>query len=148
MKKIKEILHNIFIEGLGAMALGLFATLIIGTIICQIGSLLGNSAIGNYVNLIGKMAQAITGTGIGAAVALKLKKAPLVVFSSAVSGMVGAFASKIIAGTFLVEGVVNLAGPGEPLGAFIAAYFGMWIGGLVSGKTKIDILITPLATII
>ena len=68
---------------------------------------------------------------------------PLVVLSAAVAGMVGAFASKILAGTVLVDGVIHLAGPGEPLGAFIAAYIAIEIGHLVSGKTSIDILLTP-----
>ena len=148
MKKFKKILYAIFIDGLSGMAMGLFATLIIGTIICQIGSLIGNNTIGTYITLIGKMAQAVTGAGIGVGVAMKLNKPGLVVYSSAVAGMVGAFASKLIAGTFLVEGIVNLAGPGEPLGAFIAAYFGMWLGGLVSGRTKVDILVVPFVTII
>ena len=39
------------------------------------------------------------------------------------------------------------AGPGEPLGAFLAAYIGIELGQLVTGKTKIDILVTPLVTI-
>ena len=72
--------------------------------------------------LIGKAAQAVTGAGIGVGAAVKLKSKPLVVVSAAVSGMIGAFAAKMIAGTLLTEtGAVLLAGPGEPLGAFIAA---------------------------
>ena len=39
------------------------------------------------------------------------------------------------------------AGPGEPLGAFLAAYVGIFFGHIVAGKTKIDILITPIVTI-
>lgn len=39
------------------------------------------------------------------------------------------------------------AGPGEPLGAFIAAYVGIFFGHLISGKTKVDILVTPLVSI-
>ena len=67
--------------------------------------------------------------------------------SSATAGMVGAFASKLLAGTVLVEGTMVYAGPGEPLGAFLAAYVGIELGQLVTGKTKIDILVTPLVTI-
>ena len=62
--------------------------------------------------------------------------------------MVGAFASKAIAGTVFVDGVIHYAGPGEPLGAFIAAMVAIYIGRLVSGKTKVDILITPLLCIL
>jgi uncharacterized membrane protein len=147
MSKIKKILNKIFIDGLSGMALGLFATLIIGTIIQQIGNLIGGSA-GNIIFTLGKAAASVTGAGIGIGVAYKFKESPLVVISSATAGMVGAFASSILAGSFLTEGsAVVLSGPGEPLGAFLAAYVGIEIGHLVSGKTKIDILVTPLATI-
>lgn len=147
MKKIKSIINEIFIEGLSGMATGLFATLIVGTIIQQIGGFIPG-AIGDYLFFTGKVAAAATGAGIGVGTALRLKSSPLVIVSAAVSGMAGAFASKIIGGTFLVEGVVNLAGPGEPLGAFIAAIITIYLGRLVSGRTKVDILITPLACII
>lgn len=128
------------------MAFGLFATLIIGTIIQQIGSLIGGS-IGDMIFLIGKVAAALTGAGIGVGVCCKFKTSPLVTISVATAGMVGAFASKLLAGVVLVEGSIVLTGPGEPLGAFLAAYVGMEIGILVSGKTKVDILVTPLAVI-
>lgn len=147
MEKVKKLLNEIFIDGLSGMATGLFATLIVGTIIQQIGNLIPG-AIGDYLFFIGKVAAAATGAGIGVGTALRLKSSPLVVVSAAVSGMAGAFASKIIAGTFLIEGVVNLSGPGEPLGAFIAAIVTIYFGRLVSGKTKVDILITPLVCIL
>lgn len=147
MEKAKNLLKEIFIEGLSGMATGLFATLIIGTIIQQIGNLIPG-VIGTYVFMMGKLAASITGAGIGCGVALRLKANPLVVVSAAVSGMMGAFASKVIAGTVLVEGVINYAGPGEPLGAFVAALVAIYIGRLVSGKTKVDILITPFACIV
>ena len=113
------------------MASGLFATLIIGTIIQQVGNLIPGS-IGTYIFMMGKMAAAVTGAGIGCGVALKFKESPLVVLSAATTGMVGAFASKIIAGSVLSEGTIVLAGPGEPLGAFIAAMVGIYVGRLVS----------------
>lgn len=147
MEKAKKLLNEIFIDGLSGMATGLFATLIVGTIIQQIGNLIPGAA-GEYLFLIGKMAAAVTGAGIGAGVAIRLKQSPLVIVSAAVCGMTGAFAAKIISGAFLVEGVVNLAGPGEPLGAFIAAMVAVYLGKLVSGRTKADILITPLVCIL
>lgn len=146
MEKLKKSLDKLFIDGLSAMAHGLFATLIIGTIIQQIGTLLGGS-IGDMIFVIGKVAASLTGAGIGAAVAYRFKESPLVVVSAATAGMVGAFASKLLAGAVLVEGAMVYAGPGEPLGAFIAAYVGIFFGHLVSGKTKVDILITPLVAI-
>lgn len=146
MKKIKEILNRIFIEGLTGMAHGLFATLIIGTIIQQIGTLVGGN-VGNLIFQVGKMAAGLTGAGIGVGVAYRFKESPFVTLSAATAGMVGAFASKILAGTVLVEGSIVLAGPGEPLGAFLAAYVGIEVGRLVAGKTKLDIIITPIVTI-
>ena len=147
MKKIKNLANEIFIEGLSGMATGLFATLIIGTIIQQIGGLIPGT-IGTLLFVIGKVAASVTGVGIGCGVAVRFKESPLVIMSAATCGMVGAFASKILAGTVLVDGNIVYAGPGEPLGAFIAALAGIYMGRLVSGKTKVDIIITPLLTIL
>lgn len=144
---MKKILKEIFIDGLSGMASGLFATLIIGTIIVQIGSLIPG-AIGQYLVMMGKVASALTGAGIGVGVAQRLKASPLVVVSAATAGMTSAFASKIIAGTVLVDGVMQFAGPGEPLGAFIGAIVAVYMGRLVSGRTKVDILITPFVCIV
>lgn len=146
MNKLKSLLKEIFIDGLSGMASGLFATLIVGTIIQQIGGLIPGP-IGSYLFLIGKVAASVTGAGIGCGVAVRFKESPLVILSAAVTGMTGAFAGKLIAGTVLVDGVIHFAGPGEPLGAFIAAIVGIYVGRIISGKTKIDILITPLACI-
>ena len=146
MEKVKKVLDRIFIGGLSAMAHGLFATLIIGTIIQQIGTFMGGN-IGEMIFIAGKLAAALTGAGIGVAVAYKFKEAPLVVVSAATAGMAGAFASSILAGKVFVDGAMVFAGPGEPLGAFIAAYVGIFFGHMVSGKTKVDILVTPVVTI-
>lgn len=146
MNYLKKLANRIFIEGLTGMAHGLFATLIIGTIIQQIGTLVGGD-IGNLIFVVGKVAAAMTGAGIGVGVAYRFKESSLVVLSAATAGMVGAFASKILAGTVLVDGTMVFAGPGEPLGAFLAAYIGIEVGHLLAGKTKIDIIVTPLLTI-
>ena len=146
MDRLKKTLDRIFIEGLSAMAQGLFATLIIGTIIQQIGTLIGGT-VGDLIFVTGKVAASLTGAGIGAAVAYRFQESPLVVVSAGTAGMVGAFASKLLAGALLVDGAMVYAGPGEPLGAFIAAYVGIYFGHLVSGKTKVDILITPIVCI-
>ena len=61
--------------------------------------------------------------------------------------MIGGYASKVLAGTLLVDGNLALQGPGEPLGAFIAAYVGIEIGHLVAGKTRMDIILVPLLSI-
>ena len=65
-------MKRIFIDGLSGMAQGLFATLIIGTIIQQIGMFVGGNY-GDLIYLIGKVAAALTGAGIGVGVARKLE---------------------------------------------------------------------------
>lgn len=139
-------MKKFFIDGLSGMAQGLFATLIIGTIIQQIGTFVGGTP-GALIYVVGKMAAAMTGAGIGVGVARKFNADQLVVVSAATAGMVGAFAGKLLAGQVLTEGNMLLIGPGEPLGAFLAAYAAIELGGLLSGKTKIDIILTPLVSI-
>ena len=130
------------------MALGLFSTLIIGTILKQIGDLMGGTY-GAYLSTFAVIAQRLTGAGIGIGVAYKFRESTYVLLSAAAAGMIGAYASNLIAGTLLSDtGALVLAGPGEPLGAFVAAYVGITVGRLVAGKTKLDLLITPAVTIL
>lgn len=142
--KIKVILKKYLIEGLSGMALGLFATLIVGLIIKQLGMLTGFE----FLIWMGTMATVLTGAGIGIGVANKFNTQPLVLYASAVSGFIGAYSKFILSGASFSEGNVVLIGPGEPLGAFIAAIVGIEIGRRIVGKTKIDIIITPMAVII
>ncbi|MDU3180846.1 MAG: PTS sugar transporter subunit IIC [Lachnospiraceae bacterium] len=146
MNWLKKILDKIFIDGLSGMAQGLFATLIVGTIVQQIGTLIGGET-GNYIFLVGKVAASLTGAGIGVGVAHRFQESSLVVLSVAVAGIIGGYAGNLLAGSMVSGGNVILAGPGEPLGAFIAAFIGIQAGHLIAGKTKIDILLTPLVTI-
>ena len=143
---MKKILNRIFIEGLSGMAQGLFATLIIGTILCQIADLVGGQ-IGAYIAMAGNMTKAVTGAGIGVGVASKFKEDTLVVVSAAVAGTVGAFASQLLAGGVMEGTLLSVKVPGEPLGAFVAAYIAIEAGHLVSGKTGMDIIVTPLVSI-
>lgn len=138
---LKKWLNEIFIDGLSGMALGLFSTLIIGTIIAQVGSLIGGP-LGEYLIVISKVAKTLTGAGIGVGVACKFKEGPLVSVSAAAAGMIGAFPA-----VASMEGFA-LGAPGEPLGAFIAALVAIKIGHLTAGKTKVDILVTPLVSIL
>lgn len=141
-KHMKKYLNRLFIDGLSGMAQGLFATLIIGTIICQIGAIVGEgNTVGSYIVTMGNIAKTITGAGIGVGVAVKLKASPLTTVSAAVAGMVGAFP------TLSIESFAS-GKPGEPLGAFVAAYIAIEIGRLVSGKTKLEIILTPLCCIL
>lgn len=145
MKKVKSFLNEIFIDGLSGMALGLFATLIIGTIIGQIGTLIGG-VVGTYLVIIANVAKTATGAGIGVGVAVKLKQGPLVTVSAAVCGMIGAFPAVGTLAQPLTELV--LGKPGEPLGAFVGAIVAVEFGKLVAGKTPVDIIVTPLVSIL
>ena len=152
LKRVKKILSYIFVDGMSGMALGLFATLIIGTIIENVGKLIGGS-FGNYIVIIGQVAKFMMGAGIGLGMGYKLKKAPLVTISAGVVGLLASFAA-----TALKEGAIyflaynHLAktyatSVGEPLTAFIASFVALEVGSLVSGKTKVDIIVTPLVAI-
>ncbi len=151
----KKVLYDIFIDGLSGMAIGLFATLIMGTIIIQISTIF-QGPVANYIFLIGKVAQITTGAGIGCGVAYKLKSSPLTMASAIAAGMIGAFASNIDKAVASTEGIgmlfadsaVSLKGLGDPLSAFLAAITVVYIGKLVSGKTKVDILVTPFCCIL
>lgn len=152
LMRFKWLMNYIFIDGMSGMALGLFATLIAGTIIWQLGNLI-DKATPNWFGLIleslGKIAQISMGAGIGAGVCLKMKKtAPLVVASSVAAGMIGSYAKAIIVATqnAVSTGTLSLtiAAAGDPMGAFIGAMTAMTLASLVSGKTKLDILVTPL----
>lgn len=143
MKKVLEVVKKYakryFIDAMSYMALGLFATLLIGTIIGAIAdipflSFLKSNFVINGVTykegLVGIIKSSYTyGAAIGVAMAYGLKKDPLVIFSSCGTGAVGAIA-------------------GGPVGAYLGALVGMEIGGLVSKKTPVDIVITPLCVVV
>ena len=145
-------LRRIFIDGLSGMALGLFATLIVGTILGQIATLdfLAGSFIGNLLTFVANLTKTLMGVGIGVGIAYKFKESPLVTVSAGVCGFVGAYAASIIDmanGTLEALAPISAGKPGDPLCAFVAAMVGIEIGRLVAGKTKVDILVTPIVTV-
>ena len=142
-----KILKRIFIDGLSGMAIGLFATLIIGTILEQIGTFVGGD-IGHMIVMAASIAKVLTGAGIGIGVACKLGEETLVCASAASAGMIGAFATGLLDGSVITNGKITLSGPGEPLGAFVAAYIGIELGRIFVGRTKLDIILTPFITIL
>lgn len=136
-------MHHFFIDGLSAMAQGLFCTLIIGTILAQIAGYIPGT-LGVLLQSIASLAKVLTGAGIGVAVAARFHRSPMVTVSAGVAGLIGAFATQVLSGNVVTLSTL----PGEPLGAFLAAFAAQEIGALVSGKTKLDILVTPLTTIL
>lgn len=143
-----KLFHRYFIIGLNGMALGLFCTLIIGLIIKQIGiSLSGN--ISTLLITIATIATMLTGPVIGIGISHALNAPKLVILASTVTGFVGAFGSAFFNGNMISQnGQLMISGPGDPLGAFFSVVIASEIGQLISGKTKIDIIITPFMTII
>ena len=145
-QRIKGWLSLFFIDAMTGMAHGLFASLIIGTIMVQVGGFIPG-IIGRGLVLIGSVASVLTGAGIGIGVAHRLKASTYVVVGTGLAGMIGAHAAKILSGG-IVDGLsMQLQGPGEPLGAFIASFVAVEFGLLVSGKTPVDILVTPFVTV-
>lgn len=117
------------IDALSAMAQGLFASLLMGTIL----STLGEQAGIELLVLIGGYAKAATGPAMAIAIGYALQAPPLVLFSLAAVGT-AANASEI-------------AGAGGPLAVLIVTIFAAEFGKAVSKETKIDILVTPFVTI-
>ncbi|MEG0319716.1 MAG: PTS sugar transporter subunit IIC [Niameybacter sp.] len=145
---MKKFIDRYLIKGLGGMASGLFCTLIIGLIIKQIGLFLPDTTIGHTLLGIASLATVLTGVGIGIGTAHQLEASKLVLYASAINGLIGAYATGFLNESLIVEGKVILSGPGDPVGAFLATVIGLEIGKLVAGKTKIDILVTPAVTIL
>lgn len=114
-----------FIDALGAMALGLFASLLIGTIFQTLGDKTGVE----IFNTIATYAKQATGAAIGVAIAYALRCQGLVLLSAVAVG---------IAGNTL----------GGPLGAYVAVLVAIELGKMVYKETKVDILVTPAVVIV
>ena len=137
-KDIEISLKRYGIDALGAMAQGLFCSLLIGTIIDTIGTQFGISFLTTTVATVkdveytvGGIAAAMSGPAMAVAIGYALKCPPLVLFSMIAVG----FASNA------------LGGAGGPLAVLFVAIIAAEIGKAVSKETKVDILVTPLVTI-
>ncbi len=143
---LKKYFKRYFIDAFTGMAQGLFCTLIAGTILAQIAGWISGSgteagvAVGTFVNAVASIAKMLMGAGIGVGIANALKAPKLVMFTAAVTGLAGAFADKIIAGAFAAS-----FAPGNPIGAYVVAVITVELGLLLSGKTKVDIVVIPLS---
>lgn len=127
-----------FVDAMSAMALGLFASLLMGTIFGTIASNLPAGIVADYLAKIAQFAKAATGVVLGIAIANSLKAPPLVMFAAGAVGMCGNDLGTVIDGKSVTAG---------PLGAFICVLLAVEIGKLVSKTTKIDILVTPAVTL-
>jgi len=137
METVKKYAKRYFIDAMGAMALGLFASLLIGTIL---------KTLGQYTHLdflmeINTYAAGASGMAIGVAVAYALKADPLVLYSCAAVGAIGYSLPTYFA-------VIDKELTAGPAGTFIAVIVACEIAKFVSKKTKVDILVTPTVTIL
>ncbi len=142
-KDIDISLRRYGIDALGAMAQGLFCTLLVGTILNTLGQQLGIGFLNETIVTIGTgegaahytiggLASAMVGPGIAIAIGAALRCPPLVLFSLIPVG----FAANA------------MAGAGGPLAVYVIAIIASEFGKLVSKETKIDILVTPIVTIL
>ncbi len=127
-KNIELSFKRYFIDAMGAMAQGLFASLLIGTIINTIGTQTGIK----IFNDIGGYATSVSGPAMAIAIGYALQAPPLVLFS------------------LLAVGAASnaLGGAGGPLAVLVIAIISAECGKAVSKETKIDILVTPFVTIV
>ena len=126
-KDIKISFERYAIDALSAMAQGLFASLLIGTILNTLGNLTGLSVL----NEVGGFASACTGAAMAVAIGYAIKCPPLVLFSLVTVG----YAAN------------SAGGAGGPLAVLVIAIIAGEFGKAVSHETKVDILVTPLVTI-
>lgn len=127
-KDIEISVQRYLIDALGAMAQGLFASLLMGTILSTIGQQAGWPILVE----VGDFAKSAAGPAMAVAIAFALKSPALVLFSMVAVG----YAANA------------LGGAGGPLAVLVVAVFAAEAGKVVSGETKIDILVTPLVTIL
>ncbi|MEL7623049.1 MAG: PTS sugar transporter subunit IIC [Clostridiales bacterium] len=120
--------NRIGIGALGAMAQGLFASLLIGTIINTLGTQLGIP----FLNQIGGFATAGTGAAMAVSIGFALKAPPFVLYSLVAVG----------------QAANSLGGAGGPLAVFFIALIAVFAGKLVSKTTPIDLIATPFVTIV
>lgn len=148
---LKDLPKRYFITAFSGMAQGLFCTLIAGTILALIAGWLGDNQISYLLNSIATIAKILMGAGIGIGIAYKLNAKPLVIFTAAVTGFIGAFALELVNGTFNAEyfsKIYTLGKPGNPIGSFVLAILTVEICGLYAGKTKLDIVLIPLGMLV
>lgn len=137
-----------FVDAMSAMALGLFASLLMATIF---GTVLKYVPSGNVfhelLTLLSKYAPATggaTGVVLGIAVAYALKAPALVMFASGVVGLCG---NDMLTAITAADGITKNVAAG-PAGAFLCVLVACEVGKLVSGETKVDIIVTPAVTLI
>ena len=127
------------IDALDAMGMGVLATLIVGTILRQIATLLGEGF--EILFTIGSFAQVMMAVGVAIGVARALESKTVVMYATVVTSMMGAGALR------MVDGSIAIA-VGDPAAAFVTALATVMVGSLIAGRTKLDIMLTPLISLV
>ena len=148
---LKTLPKRYFITAFSGMAQGLFVTLIAGTILAMVAGWIGDNYVGNTLLFIANIAKILMGAGIGVGIAHALGKNKLLIFSAAVAGMVGAWADQLMlggGGLTAITTKMGLALPGNPIGAYVVTMLTIEIVELYAGKTKLDIILIPIGTLL
>ena len=147
---VKKYCKRYFIDAFTGMSQGLFVTLIAGTILAQVASWFGDNTFAKTLGYIASIAKMLMGAGIGVGIAHKLGAKPLVMFTAAVSGLIGAWAMPLM--NYLVGNAeafaLSLGAPGNPIGSYVLSLFTVEIAGLYAGKTKLDIVLVPIGMLL
>ncbi len=146
---LKKFANRYFIVAFAGMAMGLFCTLIAGTILQQIADWCGNNSFALVLGYIASLAKMLMGAGIGVGIAHKLNAKPLVMFTAAATGLVGAWSGSLV--DALISGtlfVLPLGAPGNPIAAYVVSMLTIEVADLYAGKTKLDIVLVPLGMLI
>ena len=145
----KTLPKRYFITAFSGMAQGLFVTLIAGTILATLAQnvITLDNYFGKTLYFIASIAKTLMGAGIGIGIAHALGKNKLLMFAAAVAGFVGAFADKLMPGGAGLS-TIALGAPGNPIGSYVVTMFVVEIAGLYAGKTKLDILLVPLGSML
>ena len=125
---IKRAYKRYLLDAMGAMGMGLLASLVIGLILSQLSKIPGLGILAEYSKMVGA-ANPVVGATVGVAIASVLKVSTLAMLASAGAGALG-------------------YAMGGPVGAYCSSVVAAELGNLVTGKTKVDIIVVPVVTLV
>jgi uncharacterized membrane protein len=125
---LKKAYKRYLLDAMGAMGTGLLASLVIGLILSQLSKIPGLAILAEYSKMVGS-SNPVVGATVGVAIAYALKVSTLSMLASAGAGALG-------------------YSMGGPVGAYFSAVVGAELGNLITGKTKVDIVVVPIVTLV
>ncbi len=124
---VKRAYKRYLLDAMGAMGTGLLASLVIGLILSQLSKIPGLAILAEYSKMVGATSP-VVGATVGVAIAYAFKVSTLAMLASGAAGAIG-------------------YSMGGPVGAYFSAVFAAELGNLVTGKTKVDIIVVPIVTL-